>query len=97
MYYSATILKQAGVHKDSDAIWLSAAIAGGNFIFTIVGLVFVERAGRRKLLLWSLTGVMVSLVLLGLSFHLASVHAPEIGNNDPSCDHSSCDHCIADK
>jgi SP family myo-inositol transporter-like MFS transporter 13 len=55
MYYSATILKLAGFSSTS-AIWLSAVTAFCNLIGSIVGLVLVDRAGRRPLTLISLTG-----------------------------------------
>lgn len=46
MYYSATILQQAGVSSAANAIWLSAAVGAGNFVFTLVGLALVERVGE---------------------------------------------------
>ena len=42
---------------DRDAIWLATIPAFGNFIFTILGLLLVDRIGRRKLLLGSSAGV----------------------------------------
>jgi MFS transporter, SP family, solute carrier family 2 (myo-inositol transporter), member 13 len=67
MYYSGTILLSAGF-ASSTAIWLVALVAFFNFAFTIVGLVLVERWGRRKLTLVSLGGVILSLVFLGVVF-----------------------------
>lgn len=55
-YYSATILQMSGVEDDRLAIWLAALTAFINFIFTLVGVLLVERMGRRKLTLGSLTG-----------------------------------------
>ena len=56
MYYSATIIKMSGVSSDSHAVWLAALTAFINFSFTFVGLVLVERVGRRKLVLGSIGG-----------------------------------------
>lgn len=55
-YYSATILQMAGVRDDKIAIWLAAATAFTNFLFTLVGVWLVERVGRRKLTLGSIVG-----------------------------------------
>lgn len=55
-YYSATILQMAGVRDDKTAIWLSAATAFTNFLFTLVGVWLVDRVGRRKLTLGSISG-----------------------------------------
>lgn len=64
----------AGVSDKKEAIWLAAVIAFGNFIFTFIGIYLVDRAGRRKLLLGSLAGVIFSLLLLGGAFYLAEIH-----------------------
>ena len=56
MYYSASIIKMAGVRDNGTAIWLAAVTAGVNFLFTLVGLALVDRLGRRKLTLGSLVG-----------------------------------------
>ena len=56
-YYSASIIKMAGVNNQHTAIWLSAMTAGVNFVFTLVGVWLVERIGRKPLLLFSLAGV----------------------------------------
>jgi len=55
-YYSATIIKMAGVEDTSTAIWLAALTAFVNLIFTFVGLFLVDRIGRRPLILGSLAG-----------------------------------------
>lgn len=55
-YYSATIIQMSGVQNDQMAIWLAAATAFTNFLFTLVGVWLVERVGRRKLTLGSILG-----------------------------------------
>ena len=63
-----------------------------NFIFTLVGLYFVEKSGRRKLILFSLCGVIIGLGLLGLMFYLANAVSPaafapaRLNTNDSSTD-----------
>ena len=60
MYYSATIIKMSGVSSDSAAVWLAALTAFINFAFTFVGLVLVEKVGRRPLVLGSIAGTRVN-------------------------------------
>lgn len=55
-YYSATILQMAGIRDDKQAIWLTAATSACNFVFTLLGVWLVDRLGRRKLTLASLSG-----------------------------------------
>lgn len=49
----------AGIRDDKQAIWLTAATSGTNFLFTLVGVWLVERVGRRKLTLGSLFGTLL--------------------------------------
>jgi len=68
MYYSATILKMAGFTSDKQAVWFSTLVAFTNAFFTVVALYFIDRVGRRKLLLTTMVGVIFGLAFLGLSF-----------------------------
>ncbi|NXB88310.1 MYCT protein, partial [Vidua chalybeata] len=92
MYYSATILQMSGVEDDRLAIWLAALTAFINFIFTLVGVWLVERMGRRKLTLGSLTGTAVALIILASGFLLSAQVSPRITVNptDPSHQNSTC-------
>lgn len=70
MYYSAEIIKESGVKPAWLTLLLAAVLAFINFVGTMAGYLFVERAGRRKLTLVSLGGVAVSLACIGAGFHL---------------------------
>lgn len=102
MYYSATILQMAGIRDDKQAIWLTAATSGTNFLFTLVGVWLVERAGRRKLTLGSLFGTGLSLSLLAVGFLLSAQNTPAITLHpaDPlnsTCrQYTSCESCMLD-
>ncbi len=62
--YSAVIFKQAGMAE--NAAFLQSAIIGViNFIFTFIAIMFIDKIGRRKLLLWG------SLLLSGDALALA--------------------------
>ncbi|XP_029952171.1 proton myo-inositol cotransporter-like [Salarias fasciatus] len=97
MYYSATILQMAGVRSDRQAIWLSALTSASNFMFTLVGVWLVERVGRRKLTLASLTGTGLSLSVLAIGFLLSALNSPPVslhpGNSTCSL-FESCESCI---
>ncbi|XP_046715192.1 solute carrier family 2 member 13b isoform X2 [Silurus meridionalis] len=92
MYYSATILQMAGVRDDKTAIWLSAATAFTNFLFTLVGVWLVERVGRRKLTLGSIVGTSVSLSVLAVGFLLSAQASPPVNPLDPTAPNSTCSH-----
>ena len=67
LYYAPTIMGQAGLSA-SNAIYYSVFIGVVNVVITLVALRLVDRIGRRPLLLISLTGMCVSIGLLGLAF-----------------------------
>ncbi|CAG5120713.1 unnamed protein product [Candidula unifasciata] len=90
MYYSATIIKMSGIEDKSTAVWLAALTAGINFIFTIVGVLLVERIGRRKLIIGSLIGVTASLFVLGLSFQLMAASSPAVTYVDHDYLNTTC-------
>ncbi|XP_023718603.1 proton myo-inositol cotransporter isoform X2 [Cryptotermes secundus] len=97
MYYSASIIQMAGVKDYSIAIWLACATASVNFFCTFIGLFLVERVGRRPLTLWSLGGVVISLIILGVGFHLMTLDAPPVtltGNSSCSLART-CTDCIS--
>ncbi|XP_078678196.1 proton myo-inositol cotransporter-like isoform X2 [Branchiostoma floridae x Branchiostoma belcheri] len=92
MYYSASIIKMAGVQDDSMAIWLAAVTAFVNFIFTAVGVYLVEKVGRRILALGSMAGVFLSLLVLAIAFWFSAQYSPPI-TYLPTPDNNISQHC----
>jgi sugar porter (SP) family MFS transporter len=70
IYYAPTILEFSGLKSAGASILATTGVGVINVLFTIVGSWFVDRAGRRPLLLTSLTGMAISLGLLAISFQL---------------------------
>merc|ERR1740121_2514386 len=67
MYYSTTILIQAGFSKDAS-IWLAALCCLAQLIGVCISVVSMDTAGRRTTALRSCGGVIVMLMLLAVSF-----------------------------
>jgi MFS transporter, SP family, solute carrier family 2 (myo-inositol transporter), member 13 len=78
MYYSPTIVQLAGFASNNTAMALSLITSGLNAVGSIVSMFFVDRAGRRRLMLISLVGVVVWLAVLGGTFLGAAHHAPGV-------------------
>lgn len=91
MYYTASIFEMSGVYSKQKALLLSAGTAMVNFVFTIVGYSLVERAGRRKLTLYSLFGVILSLSILAAGFQFAYINSPKVTQVDHSQINQPCD------
>ena len=73
IYYAPTIFKSAGFDSHITAIYATTGIGVVNFLMTIVALYFTDKLGRKPLLYFGLTGVMLSLFALGASYSFADV------------------------
>ncbi len=73
IYYAPTIFKSAGFDSNITAIYTTVGIGIINFLMTIVAIYFTDRLGRKPLLYFGLTGVMLSLFALGFSFQFADI------------------------
>ena len=70
IYYAPTILKFSGINSNAISILGTTGIGVINVIFTLVGAWLVDRAGRRPLLLASLSGMTIALSLLAIALQL---------------------------
>ncbi|KAI8001017.1 putative inositol transporter 2 [Camellia lanceoleosa] len=84
MYYSPTIVQLAGFASNQTALLLSLVTAGLNAGGSIVSIYFIDRTGRKKLLVISLCGVIISLGLLSAVFHETTTHSPTVSAAEPS-------------
>jgi MFS family permease len=66
--YNANILLQSGL-SDVQAHWGYVIFTVVNFLTTIVGVMLVDRKGRKFLLSVGTAGIIVSLICTGLLFH----------------------------
>ncbi|XP_052207242.1 inositol transporter 4-like [Diospyros lotus] len=82
MYYSPTIVQFAGFASKKTALALSLITSGLNAVGSIVSMCFVDRYGRRRLMLISMAGIITCLLALSVVFFQASAHAPAISKPD---------------
>ena len=71
IYYAPTTLKNVG-YGDAAAIYANLIIGAINVVMTLIAIRFIDRVGRKPLLLGGLVGMVVSLTVLGLSTLLLS-------------------------
>lgn len=69
VYYGPTILEDAGFKLDG-ALQFQVAIGIINLIFTIIALWQIDRWGRRPLLIWGMSAVFISLIIIAFQFTL---------------------------
>jgi MFS family permease len=65
--YNTSILLQSGL-SDLASHWGYVVFTTVNFLMTIVGMMMVDRKGRRFLLIVGSTGLMLSLIAIGMLF-----------------------------
>ncbi|WP_142785092.1 sugar porter family MFS transporter [Changchengzhania lutea] len=75
MYYAPEILKSAGFAVDS-ALMQTVIIGIVNTIFTFVAIKYIDKLGRRTLLLWGVTGMALCLFGIGLLYQLDLTSGP---------------------
>ncbi|KAJ1392424.1 Sugar/inositol transporter [Sesbania bispinosa] len=90
MYYSPTIVQLAGFASNQTALLLSLVTAGLNAFGSILSIYFIDRTGRKKLLLFSLSGVVLSLVVLTIVFHQSTTHSPMVSAIETSHFNNTC-------
>ena len=97
-YYLGNIILLAGF-SGNTAIWLACIPLFANFFFTVVGQFLVDRIGRRKLILTSISGVIMSLLAISSVFHFLNERSLA-GNKlypNSTCHHDRCLYCVADE
>ena len=67
--YAPKILLAAGV-EINNALLQTSLVGFINFIFTFVAILFIDRLGRRSLYLIGSMGMVVTLIMLAISFYL---------------------------
>ena len=71
LYYAPEILERAGL-ATQQSLFNSIAIGGINLIFTFVGLYFIDRTGRKNLLIIGSLGYIISLFMVSYAFYFTS-------------------------
>lgn len=80
MYYSPTIVQLAGFASNKTALALSLITSGLNAVGSLVSMMFVDRYGRRRLMIISMIGIISCLIVLTLVFYRAAATSPDISN-----------------
>ena len=72
IYYAPTIFQLAGFENASSSILATIGIGVVNVLATVFAILYLDKLGRRPLLLTGLTGMCLSLLGLSLTFHLGA-------------------------
>ncbi len=75
MYYAPEILKEAGFGVNS-ALMQTVIIGIINTIFTFVAIKYIDQIGRRTLLLWGVSGMIICLFAIGMLYKFDHISGP---------------------
>ena len=71
LYYAPEILENAGF-ASSESLLSSVSLGGINLLFTFVGLYFIDRIGRKKLMYIGSVGYILSLCMVSYAFYVGA-------------------------
>ena len=67
LYYGPQIFEDAGL-SSADSLWSQVLIGAVNMLTTIIALVIIDKVGRKKLVYWGVSGMIVCLLMIGIFF-----------------------------
>jgi arabinose-proton symporter len=67
LYYGPTIFENAGL-SGGDSLFYQVLVGLVNMLTTVLALVIIDRVGRKKLVYYGVSGMIGSLLLIGLYF-----------------------------
>jgi sugar porter (SP) family MFS transporter len=85
IYYANQIFAAAGFATEASRATVTLwAIGGVNVISTFIAIAFIDKIGRRLLLLAGLIGMGVSLAVVGVAFHFIAPTANAVAASGPT-------------
>jgi len=67
LYYGPTIFMDNGL-SSGDSLFYQVLVGLVNVITTVIALIIIDKVGRKKLVYWGVSGMIISLVSIGLYF-----------------------------
>lgn len=67
LYYGPTIFKESGL-SSGDSLFYQSLVGLVNMLTTILALIIIDKVGRKQLVYWGVSGMIISLVLIGVYF-----------------------------
>lgn len=67
LYYGPAIFESAGL-SSSDSLFSQVLVGLVNMLTTVLALVIIDRVGRKKLVYWGVSGMILSLLCIGAYF-----------------------------
>jgi sugar porter (SP) family MFS transporter len=78
LYYGPTIFKETGL-SSGDSLFYQSLVGLVNMLTTVLALIIIDKVGRKTLVYWGVSGMIISLVTIGFYFAIgAKLNIPPI-------------------
>ncbi len=67
LYYGPTIFKETGL-SSGDSLFYQSLVGLVNMLTTVLALIIIDKVGRKQLVYWGVSGMVISLVIIGFYF-----------------------------
>jgi MFS family permease len=67
LYYGPTIFKESGL-SSGDSLFYQSLVGLVNMLTTVLALIIIDKVGRKQLVYWGVSGMIIALVLIGVFF-----------------------------
>lgn len=71
LYYGPTIFRESGL-SSGDSLFYQVMVGLVNVLTTVIALIIIDKVGRKQLVYWGVSGMIITLVLIGLYFTFGS-------------------------
>jgi MFS transporter, SP family, arabinose:H+ symporter len=71
LYYGPTIFKESGL-SSGDSLFYQSLVGAVNMLTTVLALIIIDKVGRKKLVYWGVSGMIIALILIGTFFAFGS-------------------------
>ena len=78
LYYGPTIFVESGL-SSGDSLFYQVLVGLVNMLTTVLALSIIDKVGRKQLVYWGVSGMIITLILTGLYFNYGeSLHLPHL-------------------
>jgi SP family arabinose:H+ symporter-like MFS transporter len=67
LYYGPTIFAESGL-SSGDSLFYQVLVGLVNMLTTVLALIIIDKVGRKKLVYWGVSGMIIALLLIGFYF-----------------------------
>lgn len=72
LYYGPSIFMETGL-SSGDSLFYQSLVGAVNMFTTVLALIIIDKVGRKKLVYWGVSGMIISLILIGIYFSKGDV------------------------